>query len=77
MYPTCSHYGVQAMAKHGSILGLMMTVDRLFHEWTEIKTAPKVRVSGVERYWDPLEANDFWFTRDDPARHAGRPGGEP
>ena len=77
MHPTCSHYSVQAMSKHGSIVGLMMTIDRLFHEWSEIETALKVRISGVRRYWDPLEANDFWFSKDDPAISASRPGGAP
>ena len=61
MYPTCSHYGEKAMAKHGAALGLLLFVDRLFHEWSETTMAPKIRVHGVMRYWDPLGENDFWF----------------
>lgn len=61
MYPTCSQYAEQALAKHGAIVGLLLFVDRLFHEWSETSIAPSVWVYGVERYWDPLEENDFWF----------------
>lgn len=36
-YPTCSHYGVEALEKHGAIKGLYLTVRRIskchpFHE---------------------------------------------
>lgn len=36
-YPTCSHYGVEALQKHGAIKGLYLTVRRIskchpFHE---------------------------------------------
>ena len=36
-YPTCSHYGVEALEKHGVIKGLYLTVRRIskchpFHE---------------------------------------------
>ena len=61
MFPTCSQYGEQAIRRHGSILGILMVVDRLFHEWSETGMAPKVTVYGVTRYWDPLDENDFWF----------------
>ena len=64
MYPTCSHYGEQALSKHGAIVGTWMFIDRLFHEWSEMSVAPKVQVHGVERYWDPLEENDFWLNKD-------------
>jgi uncharacterized protein len=60
-YPTCSHYGEQAVRKHGPFLGLLLFVDRQFHEWSETAISPKITVYGVKRTWDPLEANDFWF----------------
>lgn len=28
-YPTCSHYGVEALEKHGAIKGLYLTVRRI------------------------------------------------
>ena len=61
MYPTCSQYAEMALAKHGTAVGVLLIVDRLFHEWSETLVAPRVVVYGVERFWDPLEANDFWF----------------
>lgn len=61
MYPTCSQYDEEALARHGPVIGLLLAVDRLFHEWSETRMAPKVRVFGRIRYWDPLEENDFWF----------------
>lgn len=62
MYPTCSQYGQEALARHGAIVGLLMIVDRMFHEWSETSTAPQVVVYGVRRFWDPVRENDFWFS---------------
>jgi hypothetical protein len=61
MYPTCSQYDEEALVRHGALVGLLLAVDRLFHEWSETRMAPKVKVYGRIRYWDPLEENDFWF----------------
>lgn len=62
MYPTCSQYGQEALARHGAIVGLLMIVDRMFHEWSETSMAPQVVVYGVRRFWDPVHENDFWFS---------------
>lgn len=62
MYPTCSAYGIQSFEKHGLITGYLMTVDRLIHENNEMDYAPIVAVGGAYRYWDPVEANDFWWS---------------
>lgn len=67
MYPTCSQYAVEAARRHGSVLGVLLFVDRLFHEWSESTRAPLVLVHGRKRFWDPLDANDFWL------RDSGRP----
>lgn len=34
-YPTCSHYSIEAISKHGSIVGSYYTVRRLLrcHPW--------------------------------------------
>jgi putative membrane protein insertion efficiency factor len=61
MYPTCSTYALQALRRHGPVLGSFLTVDRLLHETSpEEQTIP---LDGFERirYYDPLNANDFWL----------------
>jgi hypothetical protein len=61
MYPTASAYLGQAVAKHGMVIGIVMTADRLLHEWDEQRRAPRVVKFGVPRAYDPVEANDFWW----------------
>jgi len=63
MYPTASGFLGQAAAKHGMLVGIMMTTDRLLHEWDEQQRAPRIVKYGVSRAYDPVEANDFWWTR--------------
>jgi putative membrane protein insertion efficiency factor len=61
MYPTCSTYALQALHRHGPVVGSFLTVDRLLHETSpEEQTIP---LEGFERirYYDPLDANDFWL----------------
>lgn len=63
MYPSCSAYSLEAIKKHGFFLGYVMTSDRLIHESNEMDHAPKVKLkNGKERYYDPVEANDFWWS---------------
>jgi uncharacterized protein len=64
MYPTASGFLGQAVAKHGLLIGIMMTTDRLLHEWDEQKRAPRMVKYGVSRAYDPVEANDFWWARE-------------
>jgi putative membrane protein insertion efficiency factor len=61
MYPTCSSYALQALHRHGSVLGSFLTVDRLLHETSPAEQT--IPLEGFERirYYDPLEANDFWL----------------
>jgi putative membrane protein insertion efficiency factor len=61
MYPTCSAYSVQAVQKHGPIIGIVMTADRLIHESDEPSFVPRKKVGDRYRYIDPLENNDFWW----------------
>ncbi len=61
MYPTCSSYGVDAFRKHGSIMGLVLTADRLMHETDEPSYAPIIIKHGHYRYYDPVGNNDFWW----------------
>lgn len=64
MHPSCSNYGMQAIKKHGFIVGAMMTVDRLIRERDEVYYAPRVRINGRWRYFDPVQYNDFWFVEE-------------
>ncbi len=61
MYPTASAFLGQAAAKHGMLIGTVMTADRLLHEWDEQRRAPRITRYGVSRTYDPVEANDFWW----------------
>lgn len=61
MYPTDTQFALEAAKRHGMILGLFFLVDRLFHEWSESKRAPVIVVYGKERFYDPLDGNDFWL----------------
>jgi hypothetical protein len=63
MYPTASGFLGQALAKHGLLIGVMMTADRLLHEWDEQERAPRIVKYGMSRAYDPVEANDFWWAR--------------
>lgn len=66
-YPTCSHYGVLAVRRHG-LLGLAMTIDRLWQSGqpTTVRPYPVVRVLGHPRFYDPVEASEFWFMGEEP-----------
>ncbi|MDY6853495.1 MAG: membrane protein insertion efficiency factor YidD [Thermodesulfobacteriota bacterium] len=64
MHPTCSNYGIQAIRKHGFMLGTIMISDRLIHERDEVSYAPRVRIDGRWRYFDPVQYNDFWFVEE-------------
>jgi uncharacterized protein len=61
MYPTASGFLGQAVAKHGMLIGTIMTADRLLHEWDEQSRAPRIVKFGITRAYDPVEANDFWW----------------
>lgn len=63
MYPTASAFLGQAVAKHGMLIGIMLTTDRLLHEWDEQRRAPRIVKYGISRTYDPVEANDFWWAR--------------
>ena len=61
-WPHCSHYSRQAIMKHGTAIGIMMTVDRLIHEAGEIQQGKKIFIRGKGYLIDdPLENNSFWW----------------
>lgn len=62
-YPTCSQYGLEAVWKHGVLMGLVMSFDRFIHESDEIRRTPLIRVHESYRHYDPVENNDFWWSK--------------
>jgi len=63
MYPTCSQYGYLAFKKHGPIVGLFMTADRLMRDNISVEEFyPIIPIHGTFRFYDPVEDNDFWWT---------------
>lgn len=63
MEPSCSHYSIQAIKKHGPLVGIILTVDRLIHEPDELRYAPRVQRGNRIKCFDPVENNDFWWYR--------------
>lgn len=64
MYPTCSTYALQALAKHGPLTGVFLTVDRLYRENDPHEQQKPIVKWGYVRFYDPLENNDFWLGRE-------------
>ena len=64
MYPSCSEFARQAIAKHGPIKGWLMATDRLMRcGRDETRLAPKVLINGRVKYYDPVDGNDFWWAK--------------
>lgn len=61
MYPTCAAYGRESVEKHGFVMGILLTVDRLIHEGNEMDKAPMIKKWDRLRYYDPVSNNDFWW----------------
>jgi hypothetical protein len=61
MYPSCSQYSLLCLRKHGTLVGWMMSCDRLLHEADEMRRAPLIYVNGEVRFHDPVDNNDFWW----------------
>ncbi len=73
MYPSCSQYSRQAIARHGPLVGLVMTTDRLLRcGRDETHLSPRILIDGQYKTYDPVEANDFWWS----ARPHGNAGPE-
>jgi uncharacterized protein len=64
--PTCSAYGLQAIRKHGLLLGIPMTTERIVrnHHPDNPLRYPVVERHGELYYLDPVESNDFWWAGD-------------
>lgn len=64
MEPSCSNFSIQAIQKHGPIIGMMMTGDRLLHEADEQRMRRIVRSLGKAFCPDPVANNDFWWHQE-------------
>ena len=64
MYPSCSEYSRQAIARYGFAKGWVMSMDRLLRcGRDEIRLAPRILVNGKWKYYDPVESNDVWHSQ--------------
>jgi putative component of membrane protein insertase Oxa1/YidC/SpoIIIJ protein YidD len=64
MYPSDSAYSLQALKKHGMIMGWIMSLDRLMRcGRDETRLSPQIPVNGKWKTYDPVENNDFWWHR--------------
>ena len=62
MYPSCSQYCAEAFAKHGRIMGWIMSCDRLLRcGRDEVNLSGKIRMNGKTLCYDSLDNNDFWW----------------
>jgi hypothetical protein len=60
MHPSCSEYSRQAVARFGFAKGWVMSMDRLMRcGRDEVRMAPKIRVNGKLKYYDPIEKIPF------------------
>ncbi len=66
LYPTCSHYGRLTIRKHGTILGFVMTAERLMRCNGGVpQHYPLIRKYKRIFFYDPIKANDFWWFQDE------------
>jgi len=66
MYPNCSEYALSAIAKHGALIGWIMTFDRLMRcGRDEINLSPEIIVNGQWKTYDTVAQNDFWWALSD------------
>ncbi len=65
MEPSCSNYSIQAVKKHGAIIGVVLTADRLLHEIDEQRVTPVIMKDKHRKHLDPVENNDFWWSKSD------------
>jgi hypothetical protein len=66
MYPSCSTYCLQAIEKHGTLVGYVMCTDRLTRcGRDEIRLGKKLLIKDRLRVHDPVGDNDFWWDNKD------------
>jgi hypothetical protein len=61
-HPTCSQYALEAVRRHGPLLGAVLTAGRLQAEADEAAFAPRISVGGRWKVYSPVE-DDLAFLR--------------
>ena len=54
-YPSCSHYAVEALRRHGPLLGTALTAGRLLSEANEGAFAARIRIGDRWLIYSPVE----------------------
>jgi hypothetical protein len=54
-YPSCSAYALEAVQRHGPLLGLTLTAGRLVAEADEAAFAPRIHIGGRWKVYAPVE----------------------
>jgi len=63
MYPSCSHYALEACRQYG-LAGIPMTTDRIIRESDHIRhRINPIQKHGRELYYDPVKHHTYWFRR--------------
>jgi putative membrane protein insertion efficiency factor len=59
-YPSCSAYGLQTIDKHGLLIGIPMTAERMMRNHRPQNPAryPLYEQGGRFYYWDPVKSSD-------------------
>ncbi|MBI5441205.1 MAG: membrane protein insertion efficiency factor YidD [Deltaproteobacteria bacterium] len=60
-HPNCSHYAQEAVARHGALVGVLLTAGRLQSESDQAAFSPRVFVNGRWKVYAPVEDDlAFW-----------------
>ncbi len=63
MSPSCSQFCRRCLKKHGGLLGFIMCADRLMRDNSSAhRHYPSLIKKDRLYYYDPITANDFWFS---------------
>lgn len=66
-YPSCSAYALEAVGRWGFVRGSLLAFDRVTApagRSSRLRSQPIIVHSGSLRFYDPLEASDFWLGSD-------------
>jgi putative component of membrane protein insertase Oxa1/YidC/SpoIIIJ protein YidD len=64
--PSCSHYSMEALRKHGLIVGIGATADRLIREPSVVASRENpVIIAGHRKFSDPLSKHDWWMRKNE------------
>ena len=65
MFPSCSQYARQAVARYGFVRGWTMAMDRLMRcGRDETRRVPRILINGKWKYYDPVDNNADWLNKE-------------